>query len=567
MRRGHSDIFFDYVTGTNVTSATEGFQSCMVENNAITGFESGNPDLGGIGVVLSLSILCISCTVFSVAVIIFGWIEEDYNKTARMQKLERERQQQAWKKAFDKHEYPDSQQRKFRDDTSTISSDSEKGNLRRLSDTSTSSINSDGTDASASTIDDRPRHIVVICRVKVALVTALRSLLDSALYLALIVQVAGILYGDISTVVDVEGGDKGNTGGALYDFRLVLYTSSITICPVLTLINTPYLRRSIGRRRFRFCVVAVTVALAGYINIIGNRIYLKAGPEYKTEHAYAGCMSVFLARILPEKTEAKVLTAAWSFCVAGVVFTAILQLVDEVKMRRKEQEKKRNSEYISLISSKVAPQPLSSSDDVEKKSFRIVFRILWAIYTFIYIWNQVLPLYLLLRVRWMRRHVHSILRYPEPSGIIVPAFGEQKYKDILTAEASKWDNDEWSFGQVLTLSLWFPALLEMIYVLIMGEECALNGRVPSQYTVITIDALDKLKKPLLAASHNILRVGSGKTNRASRTSSISSMVAKEKKGFGQAAMIQKLQNYGMHRNETKYQRAYMEDAEERKEKQ
>jgi hypothetical protein len=401
-----------------------------------------------------------------VAVIIFGWIEEDYNKTAKMQKLEMERQQQEWKKALGKHEDPDNKERKFRDDTSTISSDSEKGLLRRLSDTSTSSIGSDNTDASVSRIDDRPLHIKIICRIKVSLVTALRSLLDSALYLALIVQVAGILYGDVSTVVDEEGGDKGNTGGALYDFRLVLYTSSITICPVLTLINTPYLRRSIGRRRFRLFVVAVTVALAGYINIIGNRIYLKAGPEYQTEHAYAGCMSLFLARLLPEKTEAKVLMAAWSFCVAGVVFTAILQLVDEVKMHREEQEKKKKREYIPLISSNIASQPISSSEGFNRKSLKIAFNILWTIYFFIYIWNQALPLYLLLRVRWMRRHVHNILQYPEPARIYVPAFNNQKYEDVLKAESEKWDNDNWSFGQVLTLSLWFPALLEMIYVLI-----------------------------------------------------------------------------------------------------
>jgi hypothetical protein len=48
-------------------------------------------------------------------------------------------------------------------------------------------------------------------------------------------------------------------------------------------------------------------------------------------------MSSFLALLLPAKTEAKVLLAAWAFCVAGLVFTAILQLADEVQAHREQE--------------------------------------------------------------------------------------------------------------------------------------------------------------------------------------------------------------------------------------
>lgn len=95
----------------------------------------------------------------------------------------------------------------------------------------------------------------MICKLKLALIMGLPNLLDSALYLSLIVQIAGILYGNVNTVVgdpsELTQEDKDNFGGTLYDFRLVLYTSCITLCPVLTLVDTPYLRKSLSRRRFR----------------------------------------------------------------------------------------------------------------------------------------------------------------------------------------------------------------------------------------------------------------------------------------------------------------------------
>jgi hypothetical protein len=64
----------------------------------------------------------------------------------------------------------------------------------------------------------------------------------------------------------------------------------------------------------------------------------------------------------------------------------------------------------------------------------------------------------------MRRHVHGILKYPGDTGIYVDGFGQ--YRDTLNKKSQNWDNDNWSFGQVLTIGLWFPAFLEFVYVLI-----------------------------------------------------------------------------------------------------
>lgn len=41
-----------------------------------------------------------------------------------------------------------------------------------------------------------------------------------------------------------------------------------------------------------------------------------------------------------------------------------------------------------------------------------------------------------------------------------------KLHQSTCGRGKNWDNDDWSFGQILTLSLWFPALLEMLYILI-----------------------------------------------------------------------------------------------------
>ncbi|CCX05574.1 Similar to hypothetical protein CH063_03406 [Colletotrichum higginsianum]; acc. no. CCF44711 [Pyronema omphalodes CBS 100304] len=339
-----SDSLFDFATGTNITDAIKNFQECIVRVNH-TSFGQGNPDLGGIGVVLSLYVLCYTCTICSILVIALGF-------------------------TFDKkaHRWGSSNRQ------------SHKTIFRALR------------------------------RINAALTTALRSLLDSALYLSLTIQIAAILYGgDIKPrkapyfVIDLLGGD-------LYNFILTLYTSIITICPVLTLISTPYLRTSFRRRDLRLVIVTAAIACAGHLNIDRTKIYKSLAPEFPKE----GCVPGFLVDLLPEGTEFKLLRTSWALCAAAL--------------------------------------------------------------------------------GWMRRHLRSIIQPPGPSTIIyVPEFAN--YHAVLTEEAKNWDNDDWSFGQVLTMSLWFPAFLEMVYVLFVGEEPALTGTLPVRFKAVenpSSESLDSL---------------------------------------------------------------------------
>lgn len=151
-------------------------------------------------------------------------------------------------------------------------------------------------------------------------------------------------------------------------------------------------------------------------------------------------MYVFcLALRLPEKTEEKIFLAAWAFCVAGLVFTAILQLLDEVQAHREQEELEakesdlENAKSSTAISDSGSDRDSGSEKDSGSdkdsdcpKGFQtsegekallsrngsvslpnflgprvsLMLKILWAIYFLIYVWNLALPLYLLLRIRY-----------------------------------------------------------------------------------------------------------------------------------------------------------------------
>ncbi|KAI5795972.1 hypothetical protein FPQ18DRAFT_387194 [Pyronema domesticum] len=436
-----SDSLFDFATGTNITDAIKNFQECIVRVNH-TSFGQGNPDLGGIGVVLSLYVLCYTCTICSILVIALGF-------------------------TFDKkaHRWGSSNRQ------------SHKTIFRALR------------------------------RINAALTTALRSLLDSALYLSLTIQIAAILYGgDIKPrkapyfVIDLLGGD-------LYNFILTLYTSIITICPVLTLISTPYLRTSFRRRDLRLVIVTAAIACAGHLNIDRTKIYKSLAPEFPKE----GCVPGFLVDLLPEGTEFKLLRTSWALCAAALGFLVFLEWEEPEKNGVPRFWRKvwgcfcgrwclagASSQYHSGDSScngnEATYDPTSTSTSKRSPRAKKFFNCIWVMYFGIYIWNHGLPIYLLLRIRWMRRHLRSIIQPPGPSTIIyVPEFAN--YHAVLTEEAKNWDNDDWSFGQVLTMSLWFPAFLEMVYVLFVGEEPALTGTLPVRFKAVenpSSESLDSL---------------------------------------------------------------------------
>lgn len=39
--------------------------------------------------------------------------------------------------------------------------------------------------------------------------------------------------------------------------------------------------------------------------------------------------------------------------------------------------------------------------------------------------------------------------------------------ELLAKEKDNWDLDNWTFGQILAMSLWFPAFVEALYILLV----------------------------------------------------------------------------------------------------
>jgi hypothetical protein len=87
-------------------------------------------------------------------------------------------------------------------------------------------------------------------------------------------------------------------------------------------------------------------------------------------------------------------------------------------------------------------------------------RILRSIYLFVhstvYVLVQVIPMYMLWRVYWLR----SVISY-----VVSKFVTENEYRD-----QEVWDLDTWSFSQILAMTLWAPGLLEAIYIFV-GMYC------------------------------------------------------------------------------------------------
>lgn len=176
------------------------------------------------------------------------------------------------------------------------------------------------------------------------------------------------------------------------------------------------------------------IAVAGF-----DPVDKEPSDEYKANN---GCVPIFLLEILPATTEAKVLRSCYFLCVAALVLTIILQWRD-MTLRR---------------------------------SGRYLHRFLHILNNMVYIGNQFLPLYLLWRIRWIRLHVRTIIKAPETGAVMFQ--GVEGYKDAFKQEERSWDNDDWNFGQLLALSLWFPALLELVYILIGKPRFKPSSRHP-----------------------------------------------------------------------------------------
>jgi hypothetical protein len=95
-------------------------------------------------------------------------------------------------------------------------------------------------------------------------------------------------------------------------------------------------------------------------------------------------------------------------------------------------------------------------------------------------------MYLLWRVEWIRAHGRTSLLIPEMSLVVYPPLLDQlnstntpkdyfinadgnptpTLRRTLMKDQQAWGNDTWSFGQILSLSIWLPAVIELVYILV-----------------------------------------------------------------------------------------------------
>ncbi|KAI5809161.1 hypothetical protein BZA77DRAFT_362083 [Pyronema omphalodes] len=171
-------------------------------------------------------------------------------------------------------------------------------------------------------------------------------------------------------------------------------------------------------------------------------------------------------------------------CTVALIFTFILEWEDAnftpllflkfiKKWKHTVQAKKHEKNATSDSEEKRLPKPAPH---------KLMLRVIWGLYLLVWIWNQFLPLYLLWRIRWMRHNIGSAVN----DYIAYTAQIENRRIRVNAGEFEKWDDDKWTFGQVLSMTLWFPALLEMFYSMIAGDEAALTGTLPTPWKATKI---------------------------------------------------------------------------------
>jgi hypothetical protein len=264
-------------------------------------------------------------------------------------------------------------------------------------------------------------------------------------------------------------------GGFLYNNNPTSLYDGHYNTPLFIGINTPYLWKNVRRRGFRLFAITAIVCMGGILSVeffqksqMGFRevTYEEFWEEY-------GCVPAFLLYIIPFVMESKLIFSIWVLCACALFMTIILQwdmnwaaFMDFFRQTRFHL--KPSTDPLSKTEAQPTAEQTEAQPALPKsiKSYitSIVVILFKIIYGIVYITIQALPLYHLWRIRWLRRHVRSIIQPPTPETTLYAPFAN--YTEVLAAEAKNWDNDDWSFGQILTLSLWFPALLEMLYILI-----------------------------------------------------------------------------------------------------
>jgi hypothetical protein len=229
-------------------------------------------------------------------------------------------------------------------------------------------------------IKNNPRIERTLNCVNTTFTTLLASVLDSVLFLSLTAHVAGMIwkFGLLSSALNALGGKF--PGSISYNATLLLYTLIITICPCLSIINTPEVWSQIQRRGFRLFLITKILILGG-INIMRDYITENTGPPYEmSDLEESSCVFMFLSSILSLETETKILVASWVFCVVALIMTIVRQCFDFLQCNVRNPKPRSSSLFHSNSSDVEAHHsdtskriPCLTSTDTFKAWYRLIY--------------------------------------------------------------------------------------------------------------------------------------------------------------------------------------------------
>jgi hypothetical protein len=252
-------------------------------------------------------------------------------------------------------------------------------------------------------------------------------------------------------------------GEFIYSGSLLLYTSIITTCPCLAILNTPYHWRKIRRRGLRFIITLAIVVMGGVIQFTDNA---KTANETRQDLSYPrpeeyGCMARFLYNIVLPPIESLCLISAWYYCAHVLRATFTLHCQDFIVFLLLLITPKFIRKFIAghIIKGQYPAGPLlldttKSDTDLEAQTLyeslcrnpvspciKMFLRYVWFISC---IYSHLPPFFFLWKMRWLRRHVRSIIQPPTPANTLYPEYAN--LTETMTKQSENWSSDECSFG-------------------------------------------------------------------------------------------------------------------------
>jgi hypothetical protein len=341
----------------------------------------------------------------------------------------------------------------------------------------------------------------ILRRLNVAFTISLDSILDTAITLSIIVQVGIMVWERTNTHTSRES----ELGGHLYNWIMLDYVNLITFFPVITLMNTPFFMKKIRWVEFRFFMMTLIISYSGYrtISLWG---YLGDAPDvadsvqqYKDRYPMWGCVPIFLLEIVTDKTDEWILYFAWIFFfLISWMFTLVLQwqyggfhncrklhrCTEKFIVARFQFKGPPGDSVVGHSRSAVSPNkdeelgnPVGSAVDVSsvkherkpkrrrsrKTRTRPIVSILWVLYIPIGAINTGMAMLLLWKMYYVRSYIELI------STLDVTKPGLVKTTDSVVT-LPMWDNDDWTFGQVVAMSLWISPMAQLVYALFTGAD-------------------------------------------------------------------------------------------------